>query len=114
MRRAEEADGGAEGVSDGVAGIDEFGPDAGVRAQGKFGVGHGVVADGVAVGKDAAGEASLRERVAADEEEGGLGMVFGEEVEEEGGGGGVGAVVKGEGQLFGSGRGAEEWAEELG
>ncbi len=77
------------------------------------GVGHGVVADEVAGGGDLADERGALADEAADEEEGGVGLMFGEDFEEVRGGFGVGAVVVGEGDLVGFRRGDESGAEEL-
>lgn len=78
------------------------------------GVVHGVVADDVAGGGDGAGEGRLAQDVGADEEEGGSDVVGGEGFEELGSGGGVWAVVEGESDLLGLGRGDEDGAAELG
>ena len=114
VRGAEKGDGTAEGVfEDFVAGF-ELGADAGFGVAGEAGMGHGVVAEGVAGGGDGAGESGLGADVAADEEEGGADVVAGEEIEEVRGDGGVGAVVEGEGELGGKGWGDEGGAGKLG
>ena len=97
-----------------VAGGELF-ADAGFGLPGEPGVGHGVVADEVAGGGD--GSRTMWGRwtdEAADDEEGGADVVAGEDFEEALGGDVVGAVVVGEGDFVGVGRGDEGFAEELG
>ena len=109
----EEADGCAEGVFEGFVAGGELFADAGFGLPGEPGVGHGVVADEVAGGGYGAGDLWTLEDVAADHEEGGAGVVAGEDFEEALGGDVIGAVVVGEGDLAGFLRGYEDLAEEL-
>jgi len=73
----------------------------------------GVVADEVAGGVDATDDLGTLADEAADHEEGGAGVVEGEEVEESVGGDVVGAVVVGERGLVGVVAGDDGVAEEL-
>ena len=81
--------------------VGEFGADAGGGLPGEPGVGHGVVADEVSGGGDGSGDGGTLADEAADHEEGGADVVAGEDFEEALGGEVVGAVVVGEGDLFG-------------
>ena len=111
---AEEADGGAEGVFESGVTVGELLADAGVRLPGEPGVVLRMVADDVASGGDGAGDLRTLADVAADHEEGGADLVAGEDFEEAFGGEVVGAVVVGEGDLFGAAGGDEDGAEDLG
>ena len=88
--------------------------DAGGGLPREPGVGHGVVADEVSGGGDGADERGALADEAADEEEGGVDLVAGEDFEQPLGGGVVGAVVVGEGDFVGIGACDEHPAEELG
>src|SRR6266851_7786302 len=77
-------------------------------------MGSGVIADEVAGGGYLADELGALADEAADEEEGGVDLVAGEDFEEALGGFVVGAVVVGEGDFVGLRRGDESGAEELG
>ena len=114
VRGTEETDAAAKGVFKGPVAVCDLSADAALRKEVHPGVVHGVVADDVAGGGDSAGEGGGAEDVGADEEEGGLDVVDGEDFQELGGGEGVGSVVKGEGDLRGVGRGDEDGAAELG
>jgi hypothetical protein len=112
--RAEIVDGSADGVFEGlVAGAKLFADDAG-GLEAEPGVGLGVVANQMTSRVDTADDLGTLAHEAADHEEGGAGVVLGEEVEEGVGGDVVGAVVVGEGCFVGVGAGDDGVAEELG
>ena len=96
-----------------VLGAGEFFEGLAVAGEGKVGMAPAMVGDGVAGLVHLADESGLECGVFADEEEGGAGVVAGENLEQLRGPAGIGAVVEGEGDLVGACRRLEGAAVEL-
>lgn len=111
--RTEEVHGLAGDLSECVAGARELFADAGGCGAGEVGMGPRVIADEVAGFGNAADERWLGMSEAAHHEEGGVGVVRGEDVEEAWRPCGVGPVVEGKGEFAGAGWGDEGGAEDL-
>lgn len=100
--RPEVADRDTRNVLQRFAGPLQFLSHAKGRGEREVGMAPGMVADEVAGGSDAAHQIRLGLSVTANEEEGGAHIVGGQDVEQARGPGGIGAIVKGEGQLAGA------------
>lgn len=112
--RTEETNGLADDLGESVAGAGELVTNCAGCGVCQIGVVPRVVADEVACGCDAACECRFGLGEAADHEEGCMDVVLGEDVEEARGKGGIRAVIEGEGEFAGLGRGYEGAAKDLG
>lgn len=109
-----EADRFAEDGLQFLLGAQEFFAGFAVAGEGEVGVGPGMVGEGVAGLAHLADEGFLQRGVFADEEEGGAGVVAGEDFEKLRGPAGIGTVVEGEGDFAGARGGDERGAVEPG